>query len=258
MGAWNKWNLLFIWNFILLLLLLPLLQAIGVAVLLGLLWWRSKTQTNADIQDQASGKKKEKRSSWSNLTIRFLENLLTSNLLIFPCIEIWIYYRVNFNCSAVCKMLQHPTQLHIVRMRSVKFSPCLFCYFLLSKDILSCPQNQMKNLSTKPMPILLLSFLKRYYCLVPNVRWWIYLLNPCLLHHVLLLLQQPIYIKKLSVFCSWVLFSTSVFSGQLFQCGQLWWHFHWSVNIWQRKEQLICIDWVLTTWVVRCAIAWLS
>ncbi len=97
-------------------------------------------------------------------------------------------------------MLQHPTQLHIVRMRSVKFSPYLFCYVLLSKDILSCPQNQMKNLSAKPMSILLLSFVKRYYYLVPNVRWWIYLLNPCLLHHVLLLLQQPIYIKKLSVF----------------------------------------------------------
>ncbi|CAK9231345.1 unnamed protein product [Sphagnum troendelagicum] len=31
---------------------LKILQAIGVAVLLGLLWWRSKTQTNADIQDQ--------------------------------------------------------------------------------------------------------------------------------------------------------------------------------------------------------------
>ncbi|KAH9556799.1 hypothetical protein CY35_07G049200 [Sphagnum magellanicum] len=33
---------------------LKILQAIGVAVLLGLLWWRSKTQTNADIQDQAT------------------------------------------------------------------------------------------------------------------------------------------------------------------------------------------------------------
>ncbi len=93
MGAWNKWNLLFIWNFILLLLLL--LQAIGVAVLLGLLWWRSKTQTNADIQDQASAEKKRKKKLLINL-----DNQVSRESINIKSSHICMYWDLNLLQSA--------------------------------------------------------------------------------------------------------------------------------------------------------------
>ncbi|XP_030510214.2 ABC transporter G family member 26 [Cannabis sativa] len=113
---------------------LRLVQAIGVAVLLGLLWWKSKTDTEAHLRDQVG--------LMFYICIFWTSSSIFGAVYVFPFEKIYLVkerkadmYRLSvyYVCSTLCDMVAHvcyPTFFMIILYFMAGFRRTVPCFFL--------------------------------------------------------------------------------------------------------------------------------
>ncbi|XP_024029813.1 ABC transporter G family member 26 [Morus notabilis] len=113
---------------------LRLVQAVGVAVLLGLLWWKSKTDTEAHLRDQVG--------LMFYTCIFWTSSSIFGSVYVFPFEKIYLVkerkadmYRLSvyYVCSTLCDMIAHvfyPTFFMIILYFMAGFKRTVPCFFL--------------------------------------------------------------------------------------------------------------------------------
>ncbi|KAB1215069.1 ABC transporter G family member 26 [Morella rubra] len=113
---------------------LRLVQALGVAVLLGLLWWKSKIDTEAHLRDQIG--------LMFYICIFWTSSSLFGAVYVFPFEKIYLVkerkadmYRLSvyYVCSTLCDMVAHvlyPTFFMLILYFMAGFKRTLPCFFL--------------------------------------------------------------------------------------------------------------------------------
>ncbi|KAK3427451.1 hypothetical protein EUGRSUZ_F03676 [Eucalyptus grandis] len=113
---------------------LRLIQALGVALLLGLLWWNSKITTEAQLRDQVG--------LMFYICIFWTSSSLFGAVYVFPFEKVYLVkerkadmYRLSvyYVCSTLCDMLAHvlyPTSFMIILYFMAGFKRTVSCFFL--------------------------------------------------------------------------------------------------------------------------------
>ncbi|KAH7545421.1 hypothetical protein FEM48_Zijuj01G0092100 [Ziziphus jujuba var. spinosa] len=113
---------------------LRLVQALGVAVLLGLLWWKSKTDTEAQLRDQVG--------LMFYICIFWTSSSIFGAVYVFPFEKVYLVkerkadmYRLSvyYVCSTLCDMIAHvfyPTFFMIILYFMAGFKRTIPCFFL--------------------------------------------------------------------------------------------------------------------------------
>ncbi|KAJ0989713.1 hypothetical protein J5N97_008069 [Dioscorea zingiberensis] len=113
---------------------LRMLQAIGVAVLLGLLWWKSKTDTEAELRDQVG--------LMFYVCIFWTSASLFGAVYVFPFEKKYLVkerkadmYRLSvyYVCSTLCDMVAHivyPTIFMLILYFMADLKKTISCFFL--------------------------------------------------------------------------------------------------------------------------------
>ncbi|KAE8098899.1 hypothetical protein FH972_016927 [Carpinus fangiana] len=119
---------------------LRLVQALGVAVLLGLLWWKSNIDTEAHLRDQIG--------LMFYICIFWTSSSLFGAVYVFPFEKIYLVkerkadmYRLSvyYVCSTLCDMVAHilyPTFFMIILYFMADFNRTVPCFFLTLSGIL--------------------------------------------------------------------------------------------------------------------------
>ncbi|XP_059440855.1 ABC transporter G family member 26 [Corylus avellana] len=119
---------------------LRLVQALGVAVLLGLLWWKSNIDTEAHLRDQIG--------LMFYICIFWTSSSLFGAVYVFPFEKIYLVkerkadmYRLSvyYVCSTLCDMVAHvvyPTFFMIILYFMAGFNRTVPCFFLTLSGIL--------------------------------------------------------------------------------------------------------------------------
>ncbi|KAJ9672462.1 hypothetical protein PVL29_025897 [Vitis rotundifolia] len=119
---------------------LRLVQALGVAVLLGLLWWKSKTGTEAQLRDQIG--------LMFYICIFWTSSSIFGAVYVFPFEKIYLVkerkadmYRLSvyYVCSTMCDMVAHvvyPTIFMVILYFMAGFKRTVSCFFLTLFGIL--------------------------------------------------------------------------------------------------------------------------
>ncbi|XP_021646692.2 ABC transporter G family member 26 [Hevea brasiliensis] len=119
---------------------LRLLQALGVAVLLGLLWWKSKTGTETQLRDQVG--------LMFYICIFWTSSSIFGAVYVFPFEKIYLVkerkadmYRLSvyYVCSTLCDMMAHvfyPTFFMVIVYFMAGFKRTVPCFFLTLFTIL--------------------------------------------------------------------------------------------------------------------------
>ncbi|XP_065862729.1 ABC transporter G family member 26 [Euphorbia lathyris] len=117
-----------------------LIQAVGVAVLLGLLWWKSKTTTEAQLRDQIG--------LMFYVCIFWTSSSIFGAVYVFPFEKMYLVkerkadmYRLSvyYACSTLCDMVAHvayPTLFMIILYFMAGFKRTLPCFFFTLFTIL--------------------------------------------------------------------------------------------------------------------------
>ncbi|XP_048131392.1 ABC transporter G family member 26 isoform X2 [Rhodamnia argentea] len=113
---------------------LRLIQAFGVALLLGLLWWNSKIATEAQLRDQVG--------LMFYICIFWTSSSLFGAVYVFPFEKVYLVkerkadmYRLSvyYVCSTLCDMVAHvlyPTSFMIILYFMAGFKRTVSCFFL--------------------------------------------------------------------------------------------------------------------------------
>ncbi|KAM5582700.1 ABC transporter G family member 26 [Rosa sericea] len=113
---------------------LRLVQAVGVAILLGLLWWKSKTDTEAHLRDQVG--------LMFYICIFWTSSSIFGAVYVFPFEQIFLVkerkadmYRLSvyYVCSTLCDMIAHvfyPTFFMLILYFMAGFKNTVPCFFL--------------------------------------------------------------------------------------------------------------------------------
>ncbi|KAJ4980514.1 hypothetical protein NE237_031351 [Protea cynaroides] len=113
---------------------LRLLQALGVAVLLGLLWWKSKVGTEAQLRDQIG--------LLYYICIFWSSSSIFGSVYVFPFEKVYLVkerktdmYRLSvyYVCSTLCDMVAHiayPTSFMLILYFMANFKRTFACFFL--------------------------------------------------------------------------------------------------------------------------------
>ncbi|ONK68591.1 uncharacterized protein A4U43_C05F13730 [Asparagus officinalis] len=113
---------------------LRLAQAIGVATLLGLLWWKSKMDTEAQLRDQVG--------LMFYICIFWTSSSLFGAVYVFPFEKVYLVkerkadmYRLSvyYACSTLCDMIAHvtyPTIFMVILYFMADFRKSVACFFL--------------------------------------------------------------------------------------------------------------------------------
>ncbi|KAK9941168.1 hypothetical protein M0R45_017789 [Rubus argutus] len=113
---------------------LRLVQAVGVAVLLGLLWWKSKTDTEAHLRDQVG--------LMFYICIFWTSSSIFGAVYVFPFEQVFLVkerkadmYRLSvyYVCSTLCDMIAHvfyPTFFMLIVYFMAGFKRTVPCFFL--------------------------------------------------------------------------------------------------------------------------------
>ncbi|CAI0378408.1 unnamed protein product [Linum tenue] len=119
---------------------LRLVQALGIAVLLGLLWWKSQTATEAQLRDQIG--------LMFYICIFWTSSSIFGAVYVFPFEKIYIVKErradmyplsVYYVCSTLCDMVAHvfyPTFFTIIVYFMAGFKRTVPCFFLTLMAIL--------------------------------------------------------------------------------------------------------------------------
>ncbi|KAK7301895.1 hypothetical protein RJT34_12772 [Clitoria ternatea] len=119
---------------------LRLVQAIGVALLLGLLWWKSSTNTEAQLRDQVG--------LVFYICIFWTSTCIFGAVYVFPFEKFYLIkerkadmYRLSvyYACSTVCDMVAHvfyPTFFMLILYFMAGFKRTVACFFLTIITIL--------------------------------------------------------------------------------------------------------------------------
>ncbi|XP_047341730.1 ABC transporter G family member 26 [Impatiens glandulifera] len=119
---------------------LRMIQALGVAVLLGLLWWNSQTETEAQLRDQIG--------LMFYICIFWTSSSIFGAVYVFPFEKIYLVkerkadmYRLSvyYVCSTLCDMMAHiiyPTFFMSVLYFMVGFTRTATCFFTTLSAIL--------------------------------------------------------------------------------------------------------------------------
>ncbi|WCJ42026.1 ABC-2 type transporter family protein [Euphorbia peplus] len=117
-----------------------LIQAVGVAILLGLLWWKSQTRTEAQLRDQIG--------LMFYVCIFWTSSSIFAAVYVFPFEKMYLVkerkadmYRLSvyYVCSTLCDMLAHvayPTLFMIILYFMAGFKRTLPCFFFTLFTIL--------------------------------------------------------------------------------------------------------------------------
>ncbi|KAK7387186.1 hypothetical protein VNO78_27763 [Psophocarpus tetragonolobus] len=119
---------------------LRLVQALGVALLLGLLWWKSSTHTEAQLRDQVG--------LAFYICIFWTSSCIFGAVYVFPFEKYYLIkerkadmYRLSvyYACSTLCDMLAHvfyPTFFMVILYFMAGFKRTIVCFFLTLFTIL--------------------------------------------------------------------------------------------------------------------------
>ncbi|KAK9156376.1 hypothetical protein Sjap_003856 [Stephania japonica] len=119
---------------------LRLLQALGIAVLLGLLWWKSNTGTEAQLRDQVG--------LMFYICIFWTSSSIFGAVYVFPFEKVYLVkerkadmYRLSvyYVCSTLCDMVAHvfyPTFFMLIVYFMAGFKRTISCFFLTHFGIL--------------------------------------------------------------------------------------------------------------------------
>ncbi|KAL5737301.1 hypothetical protein ACOSP7_030062 [Xanthoceras sorbifolium] len=119
---------------------LRLVQALGIAVLLGLLWWKSQTGTEAQLRDQVG--------LIFYICIFWTSSSIFGAVYVFPFEKIYLVkerkadmYRLSvyYACSTLCDMVAHvfyPTIFMVIVYFMADFKRTVPCFFLTLFSIL--------------------------------------------------------------------------------------------------------------------------
>ncbi|XP_050215722.1 ABC transporter G family member 26 [Mercurialis annua] len=119
---------------------LRLVQAVGVAVLLGLLWWKSQTGTEAQLRDQVG--------LMFYICIFWTSSSIFGAVYVFPFEKIYLVkerkadmYRLSvyYVCSTLCDMMAHvfyPTFFMVIVYFMAGFKRTVSCFFFTLFTIL--------------------------------------------------------------------------------------------------------------------------
>ncbi|MED6159606.1 ABC transporter G member 26 [Stylosanthes scabra] len=119
---------------------LRLVQALGIALLLGLLWWNSSTNTEAQLRDQVG--------LMFYICIFWTSTCIFGAVYVFPFEKIYLIkerkadmYRLSvyYACSTLCDMVAHvlyPTFFMIIVYFMAAFKRTLACFFLTLFSVL--------------------------------------------------------------------------------------------------------------------------
>ncbi|KAK3200053.1 hypothetical protein Dsin_023468 [Dipteronia sinensis] len=119
---------------------LRLVQSLGIAVLLGLLWWKSQTGTEAQLRDQVG--------LIFYICIFWTSSSIFGAVYVFPFEKIYLVkerkadmYRLSvyYACSTLCDMLAHvfyPTLFMVIIYFMAGFKRTVPCFFLTLFSIL--------------------------------------------------------------------------------------------------------------------------
>ncbi|KAK9152361.1 hypothetical protein Syun_010670 [Stephania yunnanensis] len=119
---------------------LRLLQALGIAVLLGLLWWKSNTGTEAQLRDQVG--------LMFYICIFWTSSSIFGAVYVFPFEKVYLVkerkadmYRLSvyYVCSTLCDMVAHvfyPTFFMLIVYFMAGFKRTVSCFFLTHFGIL--------------------------------------------------------------------------------------------------------------------------
>ncbi|BFG33575.1 hypothetical protein CerSpe_198490 [Prunus speciosa] len=119
---------------------LRLVQAVGVAVLLGLLWWKSKTDTEAQLRDQVG--------LMFYICIFWTSSSIFGAVYVFPFEKVFLVkerkadmYRLSvyYVCSTLCDMMAHvlyPTFFMLIVYFMAGFIRTVPCFFLTLFSVL--------------------------------------------------------------------------------------------------------------------------
>ncbi|KAH7544568.1 hypothetical protein JRO89_XS15G0186200 [Xanthoceras sorbifolium] len=122
---------------------LRLVQALGIAVLLGLLWWKSQTGTEAQLRDQVG--------LIFYICIFWISSSIFGAVYVFRSENIYLVkerkadmYRLSvyYACSTLCNMVAHvfyPTVFMVIVYFMAGFKRTVPCFFLTLFSILLIP-----------------------------------------------------------------------------------------------------------------------
>ncbi|KAL3007197.1 hypothetical protein AAZX31_08G321600 [Glycine max] len=158
---------------------LRLVQALGIALLLGLLWWKSSTNTEAQLRDQVG--------LAFYICIFWTSSCIFGAVYVFPFEKLSVYYA----CSTLCDMVAHvlyPTFFMVILYFMAGFKRTVASFFLTlftillivitsqgAGELLGAAIISVQRAGTAPSLILLLFLLTGGYYVqhIPKFMKWL-------------------------------------------------------------------------------------